>query len=111
MNSDHHLKALKLLVFSLALILIGGIAILGGVLWKRASLTRNADMLSTSECPGGQIDLRGRGMMIDSKTEDQILRVTLEKITGHDEILTIDTCTGKIIGTLTLETDPGIPQE
>lgn len=108
MVTEHHLKALKLLVVSLGLILIGGSVILGTVMWKKVKVMRNTDMLSSSECAGGELDLRGRGMIIESRTEDQLLRLTLETRPGQDEILTIDTCTGKIVGTLKVQTDPSI---
>lgn len=94
----------------MALILIGGTVIVGTVMWKRINVTHNADMLNPSECAGGDIDLKGRGMITESHTEDQLLRLTLEKKPGHDEIITIDTCTGKIVGTLKVETDPGMAE-
>jgi hypothetical protein len=109
MPTEHHVKALKLLVVSLGLLLIGGAILLGGMVWKKVNLMRNTDMLDASVCPGGEVNLTGRGIIIESRTEDQLLRLTLEKQPGTNEILTIDTCTGKIIGTLKLATDPGMP--
>jgi hypothetical protein len=109
MSSQHHLTALKLLVILLGIVLVGGTVLLGSAVWKKISLMRNADMLSAEECPGGEIDLKGRGIIIESHTEDQLLRLTLERKPGQNEILTVDTCTGKIIGSLLLQTDPGMP--
>src|SRR5262245_57711541 len=100
MSSEHHIKGLKLLVLSLGLLFIGGAVLIGVLVVKKARQMRNADMLSSAECPGGEIDLKGRGIIVESRTEDQLLRLTLEKQTGSNEIITIDTCTGKIIGSL-----------
>lgn len=98
-------RPLKTLVFSLGLIAIGGMLVLGGMLWKKAT-----DTTRMNDCAGGHVDLKGHGIVIESHNDDQLLRLTLESKAGHSEILTIDTCTAKVIGTLSLDTDPGMQE-
>lgn len=89
-------------------ILVGGVVFLAGVVWKKMS----ADIASVSaakksaDCPGGHVDLKGRGMVIESAVDGQMLRLTFERKGGGSDIVLIDICSGKVTGALTVDTDP-----
>ncbi len=105
--SQRSASPLKFLVISMGLVLIGGFIFVASVVWKKVA----TDSSRMSECPGGNVDLKGHGIIIESKLEDQILRLTMEKHAGKNEILTIDACNGKVLSTLGFETDPGMVEE
>jgi len=105
MAAKENLNSLKMLVFSLGLILVGAIVLLGGLVWKRTADTAAAD------CAGGHVNLKGHGMVVDSGFDGTTLRVTMEKTEGQSETMLIDICTGKITGTLTLDTDAAVVEE
>lgn len=87
----------------MGLLLIGGTIVLGAVVWQKLSADPAA---AAYACPGGHIDLKGRGFIMESKNEDSMLRLMLEKAPGQLEIIHIDTCNGRITHSFRLETDP-----
>lgn len=90
-----------MLVISLGLMLVGGTLLLAVGLWHKSF-----DMAETAAaCPGGRVDLKGRGAIVETAVDGGNLRVTLEKKGGGVEIVTIDLCNGKVAGSLTLESD------
>lgn len=107
MAAKENLNSLKMLVFSMGLILIGAIVLLAGLVWKRVGGEDNP----TTACAGGHVNLKGHGMVVDSGFDGTTLRVTMEKTEGQSETLLIDICTGKITGTLTLDTDAAVVEE
>jgi len=106
MAAKENLNSLKMLVFSLGLILIGAIVLLAGLVWKRVG----TDSV-VADCAGGHVNLKGHGMVVDSGFDGTTMRVTMEKTEGQSEIMLIDICTGKITGTLTLDTDAAVVVE
>ncbi len=107
MSDKQSLTPLKTLVFSMGIVLIAGSVFISGTVWK--SFSGNAAL--SGDCKGGQLDLSGRGVVMESRTEDQIMRLSLEKKPGHMEIITVDVCSGNILGSLQLTTDPGMGVE
>lgn len=89
-----------MLVISLGLMLIGGTLLLAVGLWHKSF---NAS--EPAACPGGKVDLTGRGHIVDSAAEGQKLRITLEK-DGGEEVVTIDLCSGEILSSLSIQADP-----
>jgi hypothetical protein len=110
MAAKENLRPLKTLVFSMGALLLGGTVLLIGVAWQKAATHGKARV-----CEGGKIDLKGLGSVIDYKMDDQILRITLERQdkAGHtfNDIVTVDSCSGKTLSTLTIETDPALNPE
>ena len=95
-----------MLVFSLGLILIGIMVFVGGIMWKKMNM--ESALSSGGDCTGAHVNLKGHGLIVDSGFEERTMRVTMEKTEGQSETILIDMCTGKILGTLTLETDAAV---
>lgn len=105
MAPKENLTALKTLVISMGFLLVGGTVLLAGIVWKKVS-TEAAAHASASICPGGSVNLRGKGAVIESSIEGQVMRVLTEKNEQKTDVYLIDLCKGTIISRLTLETDP-----
>ncbi len=88
-----------MLVISMGVLLIAGTMAVGVLAWKKGF-----SAAPVSNCIGGTVDLKGRGTIISSQIEGNKLRLTLKKEAFKTEIVTLDLCTGKTLGTLTLET-------
>lgn len=55
-------------------------------------------------CPGGKVDLKGMGEIIDYKSDNGVLRLRLKKPNSEDtEVVLVDECTGRIKGSLTID--------
>ncbi len=55
-------------------------------------------------CPGGKVDLKGRGDIVEYRSDDGILRLRLKKPGSEDtEVILVDECTGRIKGSLTFD--------
>ncbi len=85
-------------------VLVGGTIMLMGVVWKKVS-AETTKMRLGAECAGGKVDLKGRGHVSNTLIEKNIMRVTLVKGTGGMEVVSMDVCTGHVMGSLELETD------
>lgn len=92
----------------MGLLLLGGTVLLFALVIKKAT---QPDGQAAHACAGGTVDLRGRGMVMESQLEKNTLRLTLEKNPGHTEYLTVDACSGAVTGTLVIESDASIPLE
>ena len=103
--AQENLKPLKILVFSMGLLLLGGTVLLMGLVWKKVAAGEAGAALSAG-CPGGNVDLKGRGSIVDSTMEGRSMRVLLEKGDNHRELVTIDMCSGKVVSALAIESDP-----
>lgn len=104
--AQENLTALKTLVFSMGLLLMACAAFTVGAIWSHAPKTESA-----FNCPGGHVSLKGRGIMIDSAVDGHVMRVTLQKGEDKNETVLLDLCTGKEIGSLSVETDAGTSEE
>jgi hypothetical protein len=107
MAAKENLNSIKMLVFSMGLVLVGAIVLLGGLVWKKVG----SDTSIAADCAGGHVNLKGHGMVVDSGFDGSTLRVTFEKKEGESETMLIDICTGKITGSLTLDTDAAVVEE
>ena len=105
MASKENLTALKTLVISMGFLLVGGTVLLAGIVWKKVSAESAEVAAGGPKCPGGTIDLKGKGMVIETTVEGQVMRVTTEKKEGITETYLIDMCQGKVITHVALETD------
>lgn len=104
-----NLTTIRTLVFSAVILLIGGTLFLMGLTWKR--VTTDVDPRLSGNCLGGVVDLKGRGMVVDTTVDGQIMRVSLEKREGKNETVLIDMCSGRVINNLTIEADKAIATE
>lgn len=102
MAPKENLKPLKLLVFSMGLVLIGGTILIAGMVFKKISSETSS---LTEECAGGTVNLTGRGIITESRQDGPVLRLTLESRPGRMELLTLDSCTGKTLSSLTIDSD------
>ena len=59
-----------------------------------------------AECAGGEVDLKGHGLIVDSVLDGHSMRITMEKPDGRNELSMVDICTGKVTGTLVIDSDP-----
>lgn len=114
-----------MLVFSMGIVLIVGIIVMTTLIWQKISAEATATQLAAqlamqpspapapavveaapvTSCPGGQVSLKGRGVMLDSSIDGNIMRVNLARKNGITETVMIDMCAGKILGSLTVEID------
>ncbi len=89
-----HKRLLKILVLSMGIILLL-FFMLGHVVRQETAKT----------CPGGRVDLKGRGEILGYTEENGVLRVRLQKPGGDTEIVLVDVCTGEIKSSLTIDAD------
>ncbi len=89
----------------MGILLLGGTLLLAAIVWKKVSTP------TAETCPGGHIDLKGRGMITESTLDGEILRLTLGKQNGRSEFVLVDVCAGKILGGLTIDSDPTLISE
>ncbi len=64
-------------------------------------------------CPGGKVDLKGRGEVIDYQSDNGVLRLRLKKEGSEDtEVILVDECDGRIKGALTIDDNAlNLPKE
>ena len=111
MAPKENLKPLKMLVFSMGLLLVGGTVLLGALVWQKVSTEKSAEKSSIhtmADCPGGHVDLKGHGVIVDSTIDGHTMHLILEKTESKSELMMIDICSGKIIGALTIDSDTDI---
>ena len=100
MASQENLKPLKTLVISMGVLLMAATVMMMTVVWNKAS---QEDVKQT--CQGGILDLTGRGKITNKLINNDIVRITLQKQVGREEIVSADLCSGKILGRLSIEAD------
>ena len=100
MASQENLKPLKTLVISMGVLLMVATVMMMTVIWTKA-----AKEDTKQACQGGKLDLTGRGKIISQLINNDIVRITLQKQTGREEIVSADLCSGKILGSLSIESD------
>lgn len=83
-----------MLVFSMALLLIGGVLLLSSVVWQKASGTA---------CSGGEVDIRAYGQIVDMFQGREGIQV-VTKDGDKLVIFTLDACSGKLLATTTVKT-------
>ena len=55
-------------------------------------------------CPGGRVDLKGRGEIIDYSEENGVVRIRMQKPGSQDtEVVLVDACTGAIKSSLKID--------
>lgn len=104
MAAKENVNPLKTLVISMGLLLIGGTMFLAAVVWKKVS-NDAVHARMQAECPGAQVDLKGRGAVVATEMDKKTLRLTLKSGPGKLEVVSVNLCTGKIEGTLGLAVD------
>jgi hypothetical protein len=102
-NNIENIRPLKLLVFSMGLIMIGGTVLLAALVWKKV----NAEAAGTGAyaCQGGEIDMAGRGQVLDLERDGKQLYVTFQKDAKTLEVATLDLCSGKVKSAVTMLID------
>jgi hypothetical protein len=112
--SEQNLKALKTLVISMGVVLVIGFLVVGASIWMKMKGRAPGAIAAASRempanCPGGTIDLKGRGRIVDTSIEGQIMRFAIAR--GDDlEMIHVDLCTAKEINTIKIITDSDQPQ-
>lgn len=104
MASKENSNPLKILVISMGFLLIGGTVLLMAVVWKKVS-QEEAKTQESAKCEGGKLDLMGRGKIVNQLIDKDIIRITLKKSSGQQETVSAQLCTGKILGSLVIESD------
>ncbi len=104
MAAKENLKALKTLVISMGFLLVGGTILLGGIVWKKVA-AESSESAHAAECTGGNVDLRGHGMVIETTVDGQTMRITTEEKDGKTDTYLVDMCHGNVITHLSLQTD------
>ncbi len=104
MASKENANPLKILVISKGFLLIGGTVLLMAVVWKKVSM-EDAKARTSAECVGGKLDLTRRGKIVNQLIDNDIIRITLKKPSGQQETVSAQLCSGKILGSLVIESD------
>ncbi|MDX2074048.1 MAG: hypothetical protein SFX19_06765 [Alphaproteobacteria bacterium] len=107
--SDKNLNALKTLVISMGIVLVLGFLVVGAAVWMKikgppSSVAASGSALP-AQCPGGAVNLKGRGQIVDTAIEGSTLRLAFAKAPGELEMVHIDLCSGKEISALKIATD------
>lgn len=103
MQPEKSLTALKTLVVSMGIVLVVGFLVVMAAAWMKMKATSAQTV--ASNCKGGDVDLKGRGTVIDTNYNGNILRIVLAKPDGEVEVAQIDLCTGKQVGSVKIATD------
>lgn len=114
--TERNLTALKTLVISMGVVLVVGFLVVGiaiGVNMKADGLLPMAHKGALpAQCPGGAVDLKGRGQIVDTAVEGSTIRFAIAKPSGELEMIHIDICTGKELSSLRITTDlPEAPHD
>lgn len=103
--SDKNLTALKTLVISMAVVLVVGfVAIIAAVGLKMKDELKSGGAIPAN-CAGGTLDLKGRGQIIDTSVQGTTLRLALGRPDGNLEMIHVDLCSGKELGSLKINSD------
>ncbi|MFO0389716.1 MAG: hypothetical protein ACK502_08390 [Alphaproteobacteria bacterium] len=87
-------KKIVYIILAILVVFIAAVAALAIVGFKQRA----------AECPGGKVDLKGMGEIIDYKSDNGVLRLRLKKPNSEDtEVVLVDECTGRIKGSLTID--------
>lgn len=109
MASKENLRPLKTLVISMGFLLIGGTVFLAAVVWKKVT-SDISHAAKVPACPGGTLDLKGQGVVTDSRIEGRTMHLLTESKSRILSATLVDMCSGSIISKVTIETD-GIRRE
>jgi len=111
MSPEKNLTALKTLVFSMGIVLVIGFLVVAASVWLKmkagspAAKSAVAGGVLPANCPGGTVDLKGRGHVVDTSIEGSTLRLALAKAGGELEMVHVDMCSGKETSALKIMTD------
>jgi hypothetical protein len=92
---------LKVLVIVMALMIAGGIAVLGVTIIRRAS---DADFGASADYATGSVLLPEHARIVAVTGEGDVITLLLETAGGRRSLVTLDRRTGAVLGTLALET-------
>ena len=100
MSSKENLRPLKILVFSMGLLLVGGTILLFALVIKKVNQEGKPQA-----CEKKTLELAGRGQLVETQLEGGKLRVMLVAAPGEYEIITLDACRGQELGSLRIKAD------
>lgn len=108
--SDKNPNAFKTLVISMGIMLVvGALVVAAAIGLKMQTATPSAVVAAKSAlpspCPGGAVDLKGRGHIVDTSIEGSTLRLAFAREGGQLEMVHIDICSGKELSALKITTD------
>lgn len=86
----------KMLVFSLTLMTLGVLAAAGAYVLGQ---------VNNRGCSSGKLDLTGKGVVAAMHTDGRFSRALLARPDGKAELLTFETCGGKILGSVEIVVD------
>jgi len=110
--SEQNLNALKTLVISMGVVLVLGFVVVGAAAWMKMkgapAISATSKVGLPADCPGGDLNLAGRGKIIDTSVDGQLMRVALAGRDGSIQVVHIDVCSGKELSALRITTDPDL---
>ncbi len=86
----------------MGVVLVVGFLVVGAAAWMKV---KAASKSVASSCPGGELDLKGKGHVVDTTYDGNILRIAMARQDGDIEMVHVDVCTGRQIGSLKIHTD------
>lgn len=92
MSPESSLKSLKTLVISMGILLVLGFLITLAGAWMKFQGKKSTD---SKACSGSVVELKGKGKLLHSETQDGKITLTFSQKTGEREFITLDSCTGK----------------
>lgn len=93
-------KLVRRMAWSLGIMMIGLMAVLGAIVYKISAPEGETDILSQDK--GIMIDIPDGAKIVSSSASDDHLLITIEVAQGRYELLSIDRDTGAVLSTIKL---------
>lgn len=113
-TSDGPSPALKLIVYSMGIALVGGMILLavlvmqklkdGTLLAKDQEAAEVVEMPLAASCNHTQIDMQGRGALQHAELEGQKLSLWFEAAPGQHQLVVVDSCSGALVREVDIKT-------
>jgi len=108
MAEQDNLRALKTVVISLGVLLLLGSALLIGLVVHKLGSRGAGTQLAVEDCEANEIDLRGRGELMDTTLEGGTVRMMFaddDDDADRTTVVTLDSCSGEVLSDLTVLSD------
>ena len=94
-------KLVRRMAWSLGIMMIGLMAVLGAIVYKISAPEGSTDILSQDK--GVVIDIPDGGKIVSTSASDDHLLITVEVTEGRYELLSVDRNTGTVLATIKLD--------
>ena len=94
-------KLVRRMAWSLGIMMIGLMTVLGAIVYKISDTAEEADILSVN--PGISIDIPDGAKVVTTSAGESHLLITLELQSGDYELVSVDRETGKVVSTIKLK--------